>query len=78
MKEVQPLPETKTDESPRRRESMSRYRQTHRRIDYYPSAEAAKEIDRLRALNPGRCIGELLDYLILEACKPVVSGNGQK
>lgn len=78
MPSPQTFPETKTDEVPRRKESLSRYRQTHRRIDYYPSAEAAKEIDRLRALNQRHCRGELIDYLILEACKPAVSGNGQK
>lgn len=77
MKEVQSFPET-AEQLPSTRESMRRYRQTHRRIDYYPSAEAAKEIDRLRALNPRHCRGELIDYLILETCKPAVSGNGQK
>ncbi len=76
MKEVQSFPET-AGQLPSTHKRMRRYRQTHRRFDYYASAEAAKELERLRALNPGRCVGELLDYLILEACKSV-SGNGQK
>jgi hypothetical protein len=77
MKEVQSFPET-AEQLPSTHKRMRRYRQTHRRFDYYASAEAAKEIDRLRALNPRHCLGELLDYLILEASKPAVSGNGQK
>ena len=51
MKEVQSFPET-AEQLPSTHESMRRYRQTHRRFDYYASAEAAKEKMRQAALKP--------------------------
>lgn len=76
MNEPKAFPET-AEQLQSARKSMRRYRRIHRRIDYYPSAEAAKEIDRLRATNPQRCLGEILDYAVTTFCNPV-SGNERK
>ena len=68
------FPETDNSKVTARVESVRRFRMNWRRIDYYPAPDAFKEIDRIRELNPKHTIGQLLDFLVLQAAK-VTSGN---
>lgn len=49
--------------------SMTDFRRQNIRIDYYPTADAAAVIERLRKCNPKACTRELLDALIVKGGK---------
>ena len=71
------FPETDNSKATARVVSVRQFRTRNRRIDYYPSPEASAKLDQVRELNPNHPIGELIDYLIANASKPV-SGNAQR
>lgn len=54
-----------------------RYRQRHRRIDYYPSPDVADLIGHHQATSDEKCLAGILDTLI-RAGHRAVSGNGGK
>ena len=64
------FPETCDDKVTARVAAMQAFRKRNQRIDYYPSAVALAELERVRTLNPHRPIGQLIDYLVIVACKP--------
>lgn len=47
------------------RQSLGKYRSTHRRIDYIPSAEALAVIDRHFSSTPGKNRQLVIDHLVL-------------
>jgi hypothetical protein len=49
--------------------SMTAFRKQNPRIDYYPTANAAAVIERLKKCNPNACTRELLDALIVKGGK---------
>lgn len=49
--------------------SMTAFRKLNPRIDYYPTANAAAVIERLKKCNPNACTRELLDALIVKGGK---------
>lgn len=55
---------------------VQRYRATHRRIDYAPSAEALVLIERHLAAGLDNCAAGVIDRLIAAGDK-VITGNGQ-
>ena len=71
------FPETDNSKVTARVDSVRRYRRKWRRIDYYPAPDALKVIDRIRETNPKHTIGQLLDFLVLQAAK-ATSGNNQR
>jgi hypothetical protein len=56
---------------------LHRYRQRHRRIDYYPSPDVMDIIAHHQANSGEPCIAGILDGLI-RAGHRAVSGNGKK
>ena len=73
----QAFPEIHAPKVTARVATMREFRKRYRRIDYYPSPAALAELDKVRALNPGRTIGQLIDHLVTLACNPA-SGNTRK
>lgn len=55
---------------------VQRYRATHRRIDYAPSADALVLIERHLAAGLDNCAAGVIDRLVVAGDK-VISGNGQ-
>lgn len=51
--------------APSNRQYVQAWRAKNRRIDYAPIKEALEIIDRLRQHNPGKCIAEILDALVI-------------
>ncbi len=47
--------------------SVRRYRQRHRRIDYYPSVEAMRAIERWKGRGLDHTIAGTIDKMIIEA-----------
>lgn len=54
--------------------SVRRYRQRHRRIDYYPSSDALRVIEQWKARGLDHTIAGTIDKLIIEA-NMVASGK---
>ena len=50
-------------------ERVRAFRKRNIRIEYYPSAEAAELIHKMRALNPTLTIGQILDFVIVDRGK---------
>lgn len=68
---------TTTDSKPStgNRARVHRYRTTHRRIDYVPSAEALKVINARLSQGLDNCAAGVIDRLILAGDR-AMSGNG--
>ncbi|MCR4305127.1 MAG: hypothetical protein NUV63_13055 [Gallionella sp.] len=56
---------------------VQKYRATHRRIDYAPSATVLAAIERHLAAGLDNCIAGVIDQLI-DAGDKAVTGNGQR
>jgi hypothetical protein len=56
-------------DQPKPKSSMTNFRRQNPRIDYYPTANAAAVIERLKKCNPKACTRELLDALIVKGGK---------
>lgn len=56
---------------------LHRYRQRHRRLDYYPSPDVADIIDHYQKISREKCLAGILDGLI-RAGHINVSGNARK
>jgi hypothetical protein len=56
-------------DQPKLKSSMTEFRKQNPRIDYYPTANAAAVIERLKKCNPNACTRELLDALIVKGGK---------
>jgi hypothetical protein len=54
---------------------LHRYRQRHRRLDYYPSPDVADIIAHHQSVGREKCLAGILDGLIRAGHK-FVSGNG--
>ena len=58
-----------------RREATRRYRATHRRFDYAPSASVLGIIERHLAAGLDKCQAGVIDALIVAGDRAISSGN---
>ena len=60
---------------PRSTERVRRYRAKHRRIEFVPDDDVMKIINQYVSINPTQSLAEILDHLIREGHKSIVTGN---
>ena len=64
------------------RARVARYRAKHRRIEFFPSADVLKIIEKHLAAGLNNCLAGVIDELIREGHKAMsgnaISGSGQK
>lgn len=63
------FPETGNSNITARVEGVRKFRQANPRHDYYPTADAAAAIERMREQYPTASVREVIDTLIVEGVK---------